>query len=459
LQRVVTSYVPVLIVGGGVSGLVCAYALRKAGFDAQLTEASARTGGLIRSERRDGYLLEMGPQSFSGTPPLRELCNELGIQSELMQAPPSAPRYVLVDRALQPVPLTPPAFLMSSLLSGATKRAIAADVFGNSQPPAQDESVADFVRRKFSAELLEKLAGPFISGIYAGDPERLSVRSAFPQLHEAEKTAGSVIRGMKRMAKSGKEKQTATLLSFREGVQTLITALSEKLGTALHINTEVLAVRREVATGRFTVQIRQAGQSETFTTDHLLLATPTDVAAKLAQSINPGFESLLGAIEYAPVGVVSLGYERSDVGHSLNGFGFLVPRSAGLRVLGTVWNSSLFRGRAPEGKVLLTSFVGGATDPSVVDVLEANLVSLVQSELASLLTIRQQPVFSNVTIYPRALPQYNLGHSERLAAVAQLHQDVPNLWFVGNYLRGPSIGACVEHSLAVAEEVRSQLLR
>jgi protoporphyrinogen/coproporphyrinogen III oxidase len=366
---------------------------------------------------------------------------------------------LLGDGALQPVPLNPPAFLMSSLLSGATKRAIAADLFGNSQPPAQDESVANFVRRKFSAELLEKLAGPFISGIYAGDPERLSVRSAFPQLHEAEKSAGSVIRGMKRMAKSGKEKEAATLLSFREGVQTLVAALSEKLGMALHLNTEVLDLQREAASERFTVRIRQAGEVKTVMTDHLLLATPTNVAAKLAQSINPSFESSLGAIEYAPVGVVSLGYERSDVGHSLNGFGFLVPRSAGLRVLGTVWNSSLFRGRAPDGKVLLTSFVGGATDPHIVDLPEANLVSVVHGELAPLLAIRQQPVFSNVAIYPRALPQYNLGHSERLAALAQLYQEVPNLSFVGNYLLGPSIGACVEQSLAVAEEVRSQLAR
>jgi protoporphyrinogen/coproporphyrinogen III oxidase len=247
------------------------------------------------------------------------------------------------------------------------------------------------------------------------------------------------------------------LLSFREGTGTLVRALSEKLGAVLRLSAEVVNLQRDPTAGTFAVQIRQSQQEEIIATHHLLIATPAEVAGKLVRSINPAFAPLLSAIEYAPVAVVSLGYKKSDVGHSLNGFGFLVPRSAGLRTLGTVWNSSLFRGRAPDGHVLLTSFVGGTTDPQAVDLPEANLVSLVHGELAPLLAIRSQPAFSNVAIYPRALPQYNLGHSERLAGVAQLQRDAPNLWFTGNYLRGPSVGACVEQSLAVAEEVRSRL--
>jgi oxygen-dependent protoporphyrinogen oxidase len=456
----VTSHFPAIIVGGGISGLVCAYQLRKAGVQAQLIEASLRVGGVIRSLRREGYLFELGPQSFNGTPPLRALCLELGIQNRLVEAPPRAPRYVLVDGVLQPVPLDPPALLMTSLLSAATKRSIARDFFGKSQPPEQDESVANFVRRKFSAELLDKLAGPFISGIYAGDPERLSIRSTFPQVYDAEKSAGSVIRGMKRARRSGKDgPQRPTLFNFREGNETLIRALQVKLGPAIRVNTEVVALHRDAGAGTLELKIRGSGQEETLTTDHVILATSTDVAARLLGEINPDLDRLLGGIEYAPVAIVSFGYPRAGVANPLNGFGFLVPRSAGFRLLGTLWNSSLFPGRAPEGNVLLTSFVGGATDPQAVSQPASQVAQLVLDELSAILAIHNAPTFTNVEIYPRALPQYNLGHSERLAEVDKLRQATPGVWLTGNYLRGPAIGACVEQSQAIAEQLLLRLQR
>jgi oxygen-dependent protoporphyrinogen oxidase len=440
--------------------LVCAYALRKAGIEACLLEASPRAGGIIHSERREGYLLELGPQSFSGTEALHSLCSELSLESELLEAPPRAPRYVLIGGELRPVPLSPQAFFGSSLIGAGTKATIARDMFSKSRPPEQDESVADFVRRKFSAELLDRLVGPFISGIYAGDPERLSLRSAFPHLHEAEKSAGSVIRGMMRQAKAGKKsRQRPTLQSLREGNEMLVQALSAKLGTALRLDTDVTRVgaKREGTTRGFELRIRGPVQEETISADCLILATPTDVAGRLLADVNSAFGSVLSAIQYAPVAIVSLGYLRSDVGHPLDGFGFLVPRSEKLRILGSVWNSSLFPGRAPEGQVLLTSFVGGATDSEATTLSPDNLAGLVHGELAPILAIGKPPTFSNVQIYPRALPQYNLGHSERLAQVEGLRLDAQNLWFVGNYLRGPSIGACVEQSLAVAQEVISCL--
>ena len=440
--------------------MVCAYALRKAGIEACLLEASPRAGGIIHSERREGYLLELGPQSFSGTEALHSLCSELSLESELLEAPPRAPRYVLIGGELRPVPLSPQAFFGSSLIGAGTKATIARDMFSKSRPPEQDESVADFVRRKFSAELLDRLVGPFISGIYAGDPERLSLRSAFPHLHEAEKSAGSVIRGMMRQAKAGKKsRQRPTLQSLREGNEMLVQALSAKLGTALRLDTDVTRVgaKREGTTRGFELRIRGPVQEETISADCLILATPTDVAGRLLADVNSAFGSVLSAIQYAPVAIVSLGYLRSDVGHPLDGFGFLVPRSEKLRILGSVWNSSLFPGRAPEGQVLLTSFVGGATDSEATTLSPDNLAGLVHGELAPILAIGKPPTFSNVQIYPRALPQYNLGHSERLAQVEGLRLDAQNLWFVGNYLRGPSIGACVEQSLAVAQEVISCL--
>ena len=452
--------------------MVCAHALRKAGMDALLVEASGRPGGSIHSLRRDGYLMELGPQSFGGTPPLLTLCAELGIAADLIQAPPHAPRYILVGGALKQVPLSPPAFLASDLVSARTKWALARDLFGNSRPPDQDESVAAFVRRKFSAELLDRLVGPFVSGVYAGDPERLSLRSAFPMLHDAEKRKGSVIRGM--MAKSGERpRQRPTLQSFRDGTEMLTRAIASGLGDRLQLNARVTRVELDSAGTSFQLTIRTSGKEETILADNVIVATPADVAGELLRDVTPSLGSLLGAIEYAPVAVVSLGYRRSDVGHPLAGFGFLVPRSARLRVLGTVWNSSLFPGRAPDGQVLLTSFVGGATDPGAAALSPEELTSLVDNEIAPLTKIGQDTTtgrgeprphkfrgsFSHVMIYPRALPQYNLGHADRLAAIEGHRTKFPNLRLAGNYLRGPSIGACVEQSLSVANEILSRIKR
>lgn len=451
-----TRHVPALVVGGGISGLVCAYALRKAGIDAQLVETSPRPGGVISSVTRDGFLLELGPQSFSGTPALRELCAELGISKELLQAPRRAPRYVLIDGKLRPVPMSPPAFLMSSLMNGSTKWALMRDILGKSIPPDGDESVAAFVRRKFSPQLLDRLVGPFVSGIYAGDPERLSARSAFPQLYEAEKAAGSIVRGMLRLTKSKKgPRERPTLQSFREGSDTLVRALANNLGPALLTQTCVTGISCQ-NDGSFDIRLENHGRDESVSAHSLILATPTDVTGALLSRLDSSFETQLSSIEYASVAVVSLGYRNNDVGHSLNGFGFLVPRSAGLRVLGSVWNSSLFPGRAPEGQALLTSFVGGATDSGAATLEPQELASLVHREISPLLSIKSAPIFSNVTIWPRALPQYNLGHGDRLAAVANACSRFPGLWLTGNYLQGPAVGSCVDHAVAVAEQVRNR---
>lgn len=449
-----TRHVPALVVGGGISGLVCAYALRKSGIDAQLVEASPRAGGVIHSVVRDGFLLELGPQSFSGTVALRELCAELGISSELLQAPPHAPRFVLIDGRLQPAPLSPPAFFLSSMIDGATKWALVRDIFGKSIPPDADESVAAFVRRKFTPQLLDRLVGPFVSGVYAGDPERLSVRSAFPQLYEAEKSAGSIVRGMMHLAKSKKgPRERPILQTFRQGNEALVRALAKNLGSALLTETKLAEISRQ-SDGSFALGLENLSGNESVSTKSLIFATPPDITGSLLSQLDPSFETPLSSIEYAAVAVVSLGYHQQDVGHSLNGFGFLVPRSSGLRVLGSVWNSSLFPVRTPEGHALLTSFVGGATDPAATKLQAEELAALVHREISPVLSLKSDPVFSNVTIWPRALPQYNLGHSDRLAAVAHSRSRFPGLWFTGNYLQGPAIGACVDQALAVAQEVR-----
>jgi oxygen-dependent protoporphyrinogen oxidase len=453
----VTRHVPALVVGGGISGLVCAYALQRAGVEVQLVEASARPGGVINSVSREGFLLELGPQSFSGTAALRQLCSELGISDQLLEAPPKAPRFVLVDGKLQPVPMSPPAFFMSSLIDGSTKWALVRDILGRSVPPEGDESVAAFVRRKFTSQLLDRLVGPFVSGVYAGDPEHLSIRSAFPQLHEAEKSAGSIVRGMMRLAKTKKgPRERPTLQTFREGNETLVRALASTLGPSLRTGMRVAEISRK-GNGSFDILLESRSQQESVSAKSLIFATPTDVTGKLLAQLDSSFESLLSSVEYAAVAVVSLGFHKKDVSHSLDGFGFLVPRSAGLRDLGTVWNSSLFPGRAPEGHALLTSFVGGATDPGAAKLNQQELSSLVHREISPLLSIKRDPVFSNVIVWPRALPQYNLGHGDRLSTISQRLAQFPGIRLIGNYLRGPAIGACVEQALAAAEETCKSL--
>jgi protoporphyrinogen/coproporphyrinogen III oxidase len=450
----VTSRPPTIVIGGGISGLACAYVLRNAGADTILLEASPRAGGVIRSEARDGFLFEFGPQSFSSTPALLELIHELGLDDQLVQAPPRAPRYVLINNKLKAVPLSPPAFLASALLSLRSKWSILREPLTSTHPPSPDESIADFVRRKFTPELLDRLVGPFVSGIYAGDPESISFRAAFPQLHEAEKSAGSILRGLKRAAKKRPgPRHRPMLISFRDGNETLVRALAERLAPSLHCNTEVREITRTGADS-FLIPTQSPSGPRDFEASRLVLATPTSVTARLLRNLAPGCEQSLNEIDYAPVAVVSLGYRRSDVGHSLEGFGFLVPRSAGVRTLGTVWNSSLFPGRAPRDHVLLTSFVGGATDPTAIELSPEELASLVHRELTTLLDLRQTPVVKNVTTYRQAIPQYNLGHTHRLAAIESALADSSSIWLTGNYFSGPAIGSCLEKSLAVAEQVR-----
>jgi len=444
----------VIVVGAGISGLACAYALKKSGTDVLLLESSSTPGGVIHSVEENGFLFETGPQSFSTTAPLNALIQDLGITDEFSPAPPRAPRYILVNGKLRSVPLSPPALFGSSLLKWSTKLSILSEAFRKSFPPEEDESIANFVRRKFARELLTLLVAPFVSGIYAGDPEKISLRAAFPTVYEAEKAAGSVIRGMKVAAKKRTEPRVKmTLASFRHGNQTLINALTGKLGDSLRTGTRLTQISRG-ANGRFELLADTLSGPAQFQTSQLVVAMPTYTAASLLKPLASAAADALSQIEYAPVAVVSLGYRRADVGHSLNGFGFLVPRPTGLKILGSVWSSSLFPNRAPSDHVQLTSFLGGATDPDTASLSDSALVDLAHRELAPVLGLKARPTISRVTTYEKAIPQYNLGHTGRIAAIRTDLANVSGLHLVGNYLRGPAIGACIEQAQEVAESIR-----
>jgi oxygen-dependent protoporphyrinogen oxidase len=445
------------IIGAGISGLTCAYALKKSGQNVLLLEASPRAGGVIQSVEENGYLFELGPQSFSATSALAELCDELRLTEQVLEAPHGAPRYILVDRKLVNVALSP-ALLMSGLLNWGTKLSFLRDALGKTSPPQTDESIAAFVRRKFSAQFLDRLVGPFVSGIYAGDPEQLSLRAAFPKLYGAEKAAGSVIRGsFKLNAKTGRPTATRLktrpgLFSFRVGNETLVSALATALGPALRCGVEVSDVRS--VGNKFQIRTRSAAGSEEMSCGRVVVATPTGASAQILRGVVPAASAALDKISYAPVALVSLAYKQEQVAQTLNGFGFLAPRSSGLRTLGSVWNSSLFSARAPDGYALLTNFVGGATDPSATNLSEDELVSLVHREISPILKITGVPEKVRTTRYSHAIPQYNLGHLDRLQEIQDSIAQVPGLRLIGNYWKGPAIGACVEQALAVADEIR-----
>ena len=558
----------VLVIGGGISGLACAWRLRQRGVPVLLLERGSRFGGVIGRIEKDGFDFDVGPQSFSATPPLAKLIDELGLAGQVLSADPRAPRYILLHRRLVRAPLGPAEFFATPLIGWRTKLRILGEPLARTQPPPGDESISSFVRRKFGGDLLTNLVAPFVSGVYAGDPEKLSLASAFPRLRQLEEKHGSIIRGalMSRRNRGGRDAGAGaqlnrsgnrsggksgeasaaggahgggarpSLCNFKRGVAALPEALAEKLGAAAvcgaqiaELGTVVRAViRGEVGAvvrgearrtggvaqepdgsgaGTFHVAYDAGGVTHALDVSAIVVATPTTEAAELLAGVEPRFASLLGQIEYASVAQVCMGYRseqirgaaanranRSRIEGGAKGFGFLVPRTENLRTLGTVWNSSLFpdrfslasiensftenlpelfpgsasgagdggthgapsRGETTFPGAVFTSFLGGATDPDICRLSEAEIAEIAQAEFSSIMEpvmgISARPAAIHVVRWMRALPQYNLGHARIADELRQLCAATPGIFLAGNYLAGPSLGACVEQANSVAED-------
>jgi protoporphyrinogen/coproporphyrinogen III oxidase len=444
----------VVVIGGGISGLACAFRLVQSGEQVLLLESEDHPGGLVGSVKKDGVLIERGPQSFQGTPSILELIKQVGMESELLTADPKAPRYVLQHGKLREIPMSPKALLTSSLLTASARWKIASEALRKTRPPTEEESVADFVRRKFGHEILEYLVAPFVSGVYAGDPEKLSLKAAFPTLEDWEREYGSILRGA---LKSRPEQRSGPppLCSFRGGLGSLMRATAGKLGDNFRLKVRVAAVRRsgDTTTPQYEIRISSDGREDTILASAVVMAVPAYVASRLLAGVFDSLAHTLSGIAYAPVAVAGAVYYDRQIGRPINGFGFLVPRSENLRTLGTVWNSSLFPGRTQQGQTLTTSFVGGATDTSIVQKSEEEIAGVVQAENARVMGITGSPVASAVFRYPKALPQYNLGHGHVVAAIRDAERATPGLFFTGNYLEGPALGKCVEMGNLTAEAV------
>ena len=437
----------VLIVGGGISGLATAWFLRRRGVAVTVLEAGGEAGGTVRTIARAGFTVETGPTStLSRGGALDELIAGVGVQADVVEADRRAPRYIVKDNRLVPLPSGPIDFIKTPLFTASAKwRLLAEPVWRRARA---EESIAQFARRRIGAQFLDWAVDPFVSGVYAGDPERLSVRAAIPRLYALEAQYGSLFIGaLAQMfrGRSGGAQPRGRLISFRRGMQTLPAAIARELGESLHLNTRVSALTRAG-----TQWIVHSAGAE-FRASNVILAVPAYRAAELLAPMSPELVRELNAIAYSPVVSIALGFARKQVGHPLDGFGALLPRRLQRETLGVIFSSTLFAGRAPPDKVLLTAFIGGVRNPAVGERDESELVDRVLSDLRPLLAIQGDPIFRIVTRWPQAIPQYELGHNERLARIDAILAEKPGLHVCANWRGGISLADCVSSAAALAD--------
>lgn len=434
----------VIIIGAGVSGLAAAFTLRQRGVPVLVLEASDHVGGAIRSTRLDGFLCEHGPNTLMvSSPEIESLLRDAGLLDSALDAAPTARRrFVVQDGKLAPLPDSPLSFLSTSVLSWAAKLRLLAEPFV-SRGRDEDETLATFVRRRIGGEPLRELVGPFVSGVYAGNPERLVVRHALPKLHRLEREHGSLILGAMRLRRSGPSPRR--LVSWPPGLSGLAAGLASHLGNDLRLSTTVESVKRH-ADG-FVVVTRDGE----FDASRVIIATDAATAARLVKPLSPDITAL-ETVPHAPMAVVHLGFHRKAVGHALDGFGVLISRARGIRTLGALFSSTLFPARAPEGAVLLTAFLGGMLDRDALSLDDQALVGTVLRDLTPLLGIASPPAFRNVVRWARAIPQYETGHERVLDACREAEAECPGLQLIGNYRGGISLGDCMENGRRIGSQ-------
>jgi oxygen-dependent protoporphyrinogen oxidase len=444
-----------VVLGGGISGLTAGYWLHQKGFRVLVLEAAARPGGCITTWGEDGFLFELGPNTvLNNALEIDALCEAAGLTGGRLTAnPASKKRYIVKGGRLVPLPGSPPAFLASSLFSARTKLGLLKEPFIKAPVGGGEENIAQFVRRRLGEELLQYAVGPFVSGVYAGDPERLSVRHAVPKIYALEEKYGSLIRGA--IAKRKGPAPAGGLFSFPGGLKTLPETLAGRLGDGYRAGTRAQSV--EGAAGAFRVSASGPGGDVQVTSRAVVSALPASAAAAALTPLGGDFPIRIERLPYADVALVCMGFRREDVAHPLDGFGCLAPEVEGRRILGCLFTSSIFPGRAPGGCVALSVFVGGALHPERVAETEEALVGGVLGDLDALLGLEGDPVLTKVERWQPAIPQYNLGHGAFKDSAQALEEARPGLFVSGNLLNGVSVGNCIQNATAVADRVEEYL--
>ena len=448
----------IAIVGAGAAGLTAAYRLKQRGHRVVVYEASERAGGVIRTERREGYLAELGPNSMmAGSPAVAELFTGLGLDATRVEARREAKkRYIVRKARLIALPASPSQLLTTRLLSNGAKLAIFGEPMVEAGDSPMEESVATFVRRRFNQEVLDYVANPFVGGIFAGDPEQLSARHALQRLHDLEHTHGSVMKALGQMMRAGRGSGAPggpTLISFAGGLQEITAAFARELRAELRLRAPVSQIRH--GPKGWTVSAAYQA-SELY--DGVIYAAPAHCADEVDMDFEGGDRvKTLGSIAHPPVAVLALGFRKEDVAHKLDGFGFLVPDVERRNVLGVVFSSTLFPGRAPEGHVLLTAFVGGERHPDLANADLNTLTARVLDDLRLLLGVRGEPTFRAFHLWPKAIPQYALSYGRFKEIMDDAERRNPGFALTGSFREGVALGEVIAAAGQAAERIAAQV--
>lgn len=454
----------VLIIGAGITGLATAFRLRKLGgteLDVSVLEASEMPGGNIRTDRYEGCTIEKGPNGYlDNVEATRRLIEEIGLAPHVRQADPEAERrYLYRGGRLHLLPASAPGFFRSPLLSLKGRARVALEPFAKKAKPELDESVFDFASRRIGREAASILVDAMVSGVFAGDASRLSLASTFPKMAEMEAEHGGLVRAMiARMMKSRKKDADSSgggpagpggkLSSFDEGLDLLPRTLARSLGKSLMTQRSVRRIRR--AEQLYSVETEKGGNLEA---DLVFLSIPAGRAAPLIEQISPECSRIMESIPSAGLAVVALGFDLSEVRELPTGFGFLAPRCEGLRILGCLWDSDIFPGRAPEGIRLMRVMIGGAHDPEAVDLSDEELRRIVLTELRTSMGLKAEPQWIRIYRYPLGIAQYEIGHRAKLEKLRAGLEGTPGLLIGGSSYDGISMNSCIEKSEDYAREI------
>ncbi len=453
-----------VVIGGGISGLAAAFELQRLGIRVRVLERNDRPGGLIHSQWVDGYLLEWAATCiFNFLPEVDFFCRNLGLDREMVFRQEVAKRrYLVRDGRPTPVPLHAGGFIGTPLVSLKGKMRLLLEPFIPRGPVAEgQETVAQFISRRFGREIYERAIEPYVSGTLAGDGERACLRSTFTQFAALEEEYGSILKGafLRKIRGIRTASCGARVFSFRQGMAALPDAIAGHLGEGFRPGRTVEGLERQGT--RWRVTARGPGDGlERYEADAVLVATPAWEAARLLEELSPNLGLLLAGVQYSPMAITHLGFERRQITHDLDGIGCLVPkREPGFDLLGSLWPSTLFAGRAPEGEALFMNYLGGARQPDRVDEADEALIDRSLTDLGRLTGLKGEPRMARVVRHDRALPQYPIGHRLFVEGVAEQMKLLPGVFLTGNYLDGVSVRACIARGGETAKKMATLMNR